>query len=528
MKEGVPGRLRGALLLTVCLFALPAALPGEPRYGGTLVLSTLVAPQGLDPGATADSISVHVDELAFDSLIHYDGSLRVVPGLAESWEVSADGLAWTFHLRRGVRFQDGRELTSADVLFTYNRILNPALRSPYASQYALVERFEAPDPHTVRVRLREPYASLPYRMNREIVPAHLFRAPGFSEERFSRHPVGSGPWRVIRWTDAQVEMAANPDYYAGRPYLDRLIIRFFPDRVSAWSALLQGKVDAVEDLDFRDYRVLQQDPRYEVYNYLDGFYYTLLFNLEDPLLADPELRRALDLAVDRSDLIARALQGHGVPATGPFLPGSWPANPAVETRFDPREAARILERLGWRDRDGDGFRERDGRPLQFTLLLDRGDSIKTEAARRLRWQLLQVGVRLELQALDRLEFMQGRLLPGHFQAALLQFTVGVEPDAATTLFWHSRSIGRTNLARYRSAAVDGLLDRARVAMDPAERERLYREVHARIAADRPALFLFFRRKFVGVSARFGGVKVPPAEFYRSLREWHIKSSGGAR
>jgi peptide/nickel transport system substrate-binding protein len=286
---------------------------------------------------------------------------------------------------------------------------------------------------------------------------------------------------------------------------------------------MRGEVDAVEDLDFQDYQVIRGDPRFQVYEQNDGFYYTMLFNLEDPLFREAELRRALSLAVDRVDLIEQALDGWGVPAGGPFRPGTWAHDDAVAPDpCRPEEAAAILGRLGWRDEDGDRILENEGRELAFTLLVDRGDSLKEKAARRLRWQLYQAGARVEVEVLDMNDLLGQRLLPGQFQAVLLQFNGYRDPDFFAPRFWHSENAGRTNLARYRSAEADGLFLQGRRTADFQARKEVYHRLHRLIAADRPALFLFWRKRFTGCSARVGGVRAEPEVFFRSVGEWFIR------
>ena len=376
-----------AILLLFIIPTLPSPLYGEdgPPYGGTLTLSTLAVPATLNPILAADTVATHLGDMIFSSLVRFNEKSEPVPHLAESWATAADGRVWTFYLKKGVWFHDGVELTAQDAAFTYNTIIDSEVESLYAALYRAVESFEAMGKYAFRIMLKEPYAPLLFLMNREIVPAHLFKGVGISHLEFGKRPVGTGPFRLLNWGVDEIELEAFDNYFEGRPFLDKVNIRFFPDRLSSWSALTQGKVDAVVDLDFKDFRVIRDDPRFRVYDYMDGFYYTILFNLNDPLFSSNALREAIDLSVDRTDLIDKALQGWGVPATSPFRPGTWACNPSVSAQtFRPGEALSILEDLGWRDTDGDLILDRDGQDLTFTLLLDRGDSLKENAVKRIR------------------------------------------------------------------------------------------------------------------------------------------------
>jgi len=516
---------RGILIPILAVsFLFPGCREEQSPYGGTLVLPTLDEPDGLNPLFYLDTVSPNIGSLIFNTLVNIDEQLEYVPELAESWQVSEDGRTWDFFLREGVKFHDGEELDAEDVAFTYQSMLDPATESPLAPMYSILGGVEAIGSLQVRFHLKEAYSPFLNILILEIIPAHLFTG-STTPEAFARNPVGTGPFRFASWDEGRVVLSANPDYFEGRPYLDRVIVEQYPDQSRAWSALMRGEVDVVTDLDLEDYRVLENDPRFRIYDFLEVFYHTLLFNLRDPLFSNPELRRSVDLAVDRADLIGEALNGWAVETTGPFRPGTWPYNPDVpESSYDPAQASRILAGLGWRDTDGDLILERGGEELAFTILADRGDLLKEAAARRIKWQLFQVGIRVEVELLSPAELFEERLFPGDFQAVLLQFNAGVDPDKFTRLFWHSENIGSSNLGGYGNSEVDGLIEAGRTSLDFEERKRLYRRIHALIARDRPAVFLYARKIFFATSAKLDGINAAPELFYQSIKDWHIKES----
>ncbi|MEE9308914.1 MAG: ABC transporter substrate-binding protein, partial [Spirochaetia bacterium] len=376
----------------------------------------------------------------------------------------------------------------------------------------------------VRFHLKEAYTPFLNLLILEIIPAHLF-TDSTSQEAFARSPVGTGPFRLESWDAGRLVLSANLDYFEGRPYLDRVIVEQYTDQSRAWSALMQGEVDVVMDLELEDYGVLEGDPRFRTHSYLEVFYHTLLFNLQDPLFASADMRRAVDLAVDRQDLIGDALNGWAVETTGPFRPGTWPYNPDVpQARYDPAEAARILADLGWEDADGDLILERGGEELAFTFLADRGDLLKEAVARRIKWQLFQVGIRAEVELLSPTELFEERLFPGDFQAVLLQFNAGADPDKYINFFWHSRNIGTSNLGSYSNPETDGLIEAGRTSLDFEERKSLYSRIHTLIARDRPAVFLYVRKIFFATSNKFDGINAAPELFYQSIKDWHIDPS----
>jgi peptide/nickel transport system substrate-binding protein len=497
----------------------------QSRYGGTVVLATVEEPAGFNPLFYLDSLSPHIGSLVFNTLIKINEQLEYVPELAESWQVSADGRTWDFYLRKGVTFHGGEPLDAGDVLYTFTTILDPANESPLLPFYSIIEKVEAVDPLHVRFQLTDPYSPFPYLLLLEIIPEHLFAAQGITFEEFARNPVGSGPFRFESWDAERIRLGTHEDYFEGRPYLDHVEVKWYPDQGGAWSALMRGEADVVTDLELEDYRVIAEDPRFAIYEYLEVFYHTLLFNLADPLLSDPKMRQALDLAVDRQDLIKQALEGLAIETTGPFRPGTWPYDPAVPAAtYDPIRAAAILAESGWRDTDEDLILEKGGRELAFTILADEGDLLKEAVARRLKWQLFQAGVRVEVELLPPQELFEERLYPGDYQAVLLQFNAGVDPDKYLTFFWHSKNIGYSNLGAYSSPEVDRLIEAGRRSLDFEERRDLYRRIHAQISRDRPALFLYVRKILFATSAKIEGINAAPELLYLSVKDWYITKS----
>jgi peptide/nickel transport system substrate-binding protein len=518
------GVLIGAVLCTTTIL-LDSCREEQSRYGGTVVLSTFEEPAGLNPLFYLDTLSPNIGSLIFNTLVNIDEQLEYVPELAESWQVSDDGRSWDFYLREGVTFHDGEELAAEDVVFTFRTLLDPANESPLVPFYSIVEKVEAVNSRRVRFHLAEPYSPFLNLLILEIIPEHLFGEDGITIEDFARNPVGTGSFRFESWDDDRIALSANASYFEGRPYLDRVEVRWYADQSRAWSALMQGDVDVVMDLELEDYRVIENDARFRTYNYLEVFYHTLLFNLKDPLFSDPDMRRALDLAIDRKDLIESTLNGWAVETTGPFRPGTWPYNPEVPAaRYDPGEASRILADLGWRDIDGDLILEKDGRELAFTILADEGDLLKEAVARRIKWQLFQAGIRVEVELLPPQELFEERLFPGDFQAVILQFNAGADPDKFTHLFWHSDNIGYSNLGVYGNPEVDRLIEAGRTSLDFEERKGLYRRIHSLIARDRPALFLYVRKIFFATSAKLEGINAAPELLYPSIKDWYINQS----
>ncbi len=326
-----------------------------------------------------------------DGLITFNAAKEVVPDLAESWDVSPDGLTWTFHLRKGVKFSDGTEMTADDVQFTYEQGTSPKYGNPYSDFLQVVRGFKAEGKYTFKVFSKSPYGALPTIMSRPIVPKHCFLNEA-TEKEYDKHRVGTGPFKLTEWRSGQLTFDANLDYFLGRPHLDRVVFKLFPDNKVAWASLLRGEADYVPEIDYEDYAVIKDDPRFSAYGYLDDFCCSLFFNNKDPLLSNRKIRQAISMAIDRKDLIDKVLQGGGLAANGPFKPGTWPYNPDPALQaYNPALAMKIFADLGWKNKNNEWVLEQSGQELKFKVAIFSGSSSEEMTAKRLQWQLLLRG-----------------------------------------------------------------------------------------------------------------------------------------
>ncbi|MDD5195934.1 MAG: ABC transporter substrate-binding protein, partial [Candidatus Omnitrophica bacterium] len=215
-------------------------------YGGALIWGTYHKPTRINPILTTHSVSAPLVQLIFNALVRINSKGEIEPDLATTWEVSENGLVYTFHLRKGVRFHDGKGCTAFDVQFTYDRILDPQVNSPFASTFQLVDKFETPDAFTFKVFLKKASVSFIYRMIRYIMPKHILEGKDLNKTDFNFHPIGTGPFKFKEWTkDNQIILEYNPDYFEGRPYLDKIAVKSYSDSRSLWTAFMRGEVDFV-------------------------------------------------------------------------------------------------------------------------------------------------------------------------------------------------------------------------------------------------------------------------------------------
>ena len=485
----------------------------DDRYGGTVVIGNCSKPGIINPILTTGTISIGLLDLVFNKLVKINQEWEIEPDLVESWEVSPDGLIWTFHLRENVRFHDGTECTAEDVKFIYDMIMAPEVGSKLLSRLPPIEQLEVLDRYTVKVVLKEPYAPFLYFMRHSIAPKHLLENVDLQKTEFNRCPVGTGPFRLSEWTaDDRITFVANEEYFDGRPYLDKVVVATYPDRPTLWAQMMKERVDVVPQLLVEDVSIVEADPAFEV----------LVYNLQDPLFADVRIRQAISYALNREDLIKIALLDYGKACAGPFYPNSWASNPGIEPyRYVPAKAAQLLAEVGWEDTDGDGFLERGGQEFKFVLLVPEGDPIRERAAKAMRLQLEEIGLKMEVDLRDLSAMLEEYLPDRTFQAALSTFTYGIDPDVASRV-WHSGKIGRYNYSSYQNREVDQLFHLGRRTLDRGKRQKIYHRIHELIVQDCPAAFLLTEYAFAAIAARIEGAEnISTMGILLSIKDWYV-------
>ena len=507
-RSAVGGRrsLAAAALLAAAL--LPGCRQGTAAApGDTLTLALDSNPTALDPRLATDAVSHRLTQLLYAPLVQSDARGDFVPDLAERWEFPDDRTV-VFTLRRGVRFHHGREVTSADVQYTFDSIRDPALRSPLAGSLEPVAAIETPDPHRVIFRLKAPYAPFLGAVGVGIVPRDLAAAG----HDLVRNPVGAGPFRFARWVPHErIELVANPEYFGGRPALARLVLRVIPDSTTRLLELQRGGVDLlVGGLPPEAFPRLSTLPNLTVLEAESNSVSYIGFNLEDPALKDVRVRRAIAHAVDRQAIMDGLLLGRGVLATGLLPPGHWAYAPDVARYpYDPERARRLLaEALG---------PDRAGRPLRLTYKTGALELSKA-IGEVLQEQLAAVNIRLDIRSYEWGTFYAD-IKNQNFQLYALGWIGIADPDIYYYAF-HSASLPPVgaNRNRYRNPAVDRLLDLGRATLDREARRAIYRRVQQIVAEDLPYLTLWHGRIVAAHRPHVRGFRLYPAGDFTPLKD----------
>lgn len=480
-------------------------------YGGMLTIGTSNKPTFINPVLTNVSVSASIVSLIFNGLIRLNPDGELESDLAKLWDVSPDGLLYTFYLRKSVLFHDGVELTAEDVKFTYDAILNAETKSPYRPDFQMVESFQALDRYTFRVVLKERQAPILISFSKQIImPKHIYEGTDMGTHPYNFKPVGTGSFRFKDWTeDDQITLEANPDYFEGRPYLDYVVYKTYANKSEVWSALMRGEIDLIKFISREDYELTKADPAFNAFAHPSVFYYGVSYNLNDPVLADIRVRRAFAHAVNRQGLIERIEGGYGKECTGLFSPDSWAFNPDVKAPgYDPREAKRLLKEAGWEDSNGDGVLEKAGVELEIRLLVDSRNSDMRKIAMLIRQQVQEIGIKLRLQLYKDESELTNEFRAARKPQAHLKFFVGDTHDPHETLKeWHSsnKRSARVWLDNEASLEIDRLIELGSSAQLKKERREVYRKLQRKIVEEQPACFLYYPYVFHAASKKVGGV-----------------------
>lgn len=481
--------------------------PSTRAAGGTLSVAIDSDPGQLNPAITTSGATHSASELVFNGLVGLGPELEPVPELAESWKVLEGGARYRFDLRDGVRWHDGKPFTSADVKFTFDEMLLKLHSRTAASVGAAIEEITTPDPDTVEFHFRKPYAPLLQQLDvteAPILPKHLYEATDVQKNPVNTKPVGTGPFKFVSYSPAELRFAANRDYFKpGLPHLDEVVMRIIPDPGSQVVALEAGEVDWLFGAPGPDVPRLRSSGRFQSLTTRvnpggSNCIMTVSFNLEHPMFRDVRLRRALGHALDRQQFLDRVLFGQGRVADAPIssgIPFAHAGGLGGMPGFDLAESERLLDAAGWK-RQGDGTRTAqgvdgvpDGTPLAFRFTHFPSFSAY---AQLLRAQLRRVGADVTLTPLEPPVFAETVFKARDFDTNIISYCNGTDPEIGVKRMYVSSTIGPvpfSNSSAYRNPSVDRQFDQARTTVDPGARKRIYRKLQERLVQDLPYLWI---------------------------------------
>jgi peptide/nickel transport system substrate-binding protein len=499
------------VLLCVGAWVLPLLSCSQPPDPNTLVMIIESSPTNLDPRVGIDAQSERIDALLFDDLLDRDEHLNVTPALAERWEIP-DSLTYIFHIRRGVKFHDGSPLTSRDVKWTFDSLLQGKIRSTRAAAYRYVDHVEAPDDSTVIFRMKEPYSTLLWNLS----DGAMGIVPYGTLIEMTAHPIGSGPFRFVSAEqDKEVIVERNEEYWRDKARVPRVRFVVVPDTTTRALELRKGSADIASNALTSDMVLaLEKEPNLQVERAPGTVYSYLAFNLRDPILRDARVRQALAYALDRRPIIHYLWRDFAQPADSILPPQSWAYNADVpKYGFDPEKARQILDAAGYAPVNGVRF--------HLTMKTSTEETTRLMVA-VLQQQLRSVGIVLDIRAFESATFMAD-VVSGAYQMYSLRWIGGNEDPDIFEYVFHSAKFPPhgANRGFYSNPRLDALIDRARRETDQNLRKQLYAQVQQILATDLPYINLWFLDNVLVHTRRVRNLTLNPSGNYDFLRTVEI-------
>ncbi|MBF0492411.1 MAG: peptide-binding protein [Deltaproteobacteria bacterium] len=492
-----------------------------PKDPNILVVHMAADPTNLNLLISNDFASSMVNGYIYESLIARDNeTLEWIPRLASAWEVSKDGMQYTFHLKEGIQWHDGLPLTVEDILYSFKKIQEPNPETLHLSNYYKdISKLEKLDKNTVRFTYAKPYfKALEFCGGLPIIPQHIYDdGQDFNTHSANRKPIGTGPFQFERWdAGKQIVLKRNEDYWdkSRFPQIKGIVFKVITDDAVALMAL---KKDLIDLMNVSPIQWMKQtnspdfNARFVKHHYDAPVYYYVGWNLRRPQFNDKKVRQALTMLSNRQAIVDKLIYGLAKVISGPFFFQSDSYNKKVEPLpYDPEAAAKLLDEAGWTDHDGDGIRDKDGVKLEFQLLVRTGNRTHEYVASILKEDFTKAGIKMEIIPMER-SILFHRAQTWDFDAVIMGWSSSFDDDPYQV--WHSSQIENeqhqkgSNFVGYKNEEVDEILEKARSTFDKEKRSALYQRFHEIVAEDQPYTFLYANPTLLVRSARFKNVKI---------------------
>lgn len=510
----------------------PSVMEGAPVDGGTLHFWLPQQPNHLVGLIEPDWwLSRMTEGNVFEALVWTDPddapNYRQFPALAESWEVSPDHLTYTFKLRKGVTFHDGKPLTADDVIFTFDKLMDPKVKSAsLRSYFEDLAGWKKLDPYTVQFRFKKPYwMALSMIGEVYILPKHVYQDGDFNKHPKLRAPVGSGPFKFEKWEEGKQIVFSRHDGYWGdrKPHIEKLVWKIVDDSSVALQLMERGEIDVGLRLTAEQYVNLPKSKKL-VDNFWrvripDANYAWVGWNQKKPFFADARVRKALALLTPMKEMHEKLFHRLYEPTTCHFYFKSAACDPAhAPLPHDPKEAMRLLEEAGWRDTDKDGVLDKDGVPFRFTYLYSVGSTTAEQMGLIMKEAFHKAGIEMDLAKTEWALFTK-RLREHEFDAVTLAWGGG--PIGDPWQIWHSSSVNDgSNYVFFQNKQADKLIEDARTEFDADRRNAMYRAFGKILYDEQPYMWIGMRPHLGLVHRKIKGAKVG-LDFVGGVRDWWI-------
>ncbi len=482
-------------------------------YASTLHLAISASPSRINPLLATDSASGEIAGWIFNGLFKYDKNGKVVGDLAKEFKFLDKTHLW-IKLRDNVLWHDGVRFGADDVLFTYSLAVSPKIFTPYSSEFRYVKGIEKIDDFTIVVEYKKPYFKALHTWMIGMLPKHILEnEKDIMTSPFNQHPIGTGPYKLKEFTaSSDIVLYANEDYFEHKPNIERLFYHFLPDPSTQFLMLKSKKLDVGSLSPLQLERQIDEDFKkfYDIYEMPSHGYSYLGFNLRLKKFQDKRVREAINLAVDRDMLIDILFFSHAQICTGPFMPGTFAYNPDIKPpRTDLKRAKELLKEAGYDENN----------PLTFEIATNSNNTLRMYAAQIIQYQLLKIGVKVTIRAMEWQAFLNTVVMPRKFETVLLGWGLGLMPDAYS--IWHSESAkkGGFNFVGYKNEEVDRLIKEAEQTVDIKKLSKIYRKIFALIVNDIPYVFLYIPNSITAVNRNIKNVEPSIVGIMHNAIDW---------
>lgn len=482
----------------------------------TLNLSMSSSPSRLNPILANDSASSEISDWLFNGLFKYDKDGTPTVDLAKSYEFKTP-THLIIKLKEDVLWHDNVKFTSKDVIFTYEKIIDPKVFNSIKSNFQQVKSVKALDDYTIEVIYSQAYFKALETWMVGILPYHILKdEENIMTSSFNKNPIGTGSYKLKEFKTAQdIELIANENYFEGKPKIDKILYKFLPDPNTSFLYLKQKNLDIgglspmqinrqIDDTFKKNYTIIQKP----------SFAYTYLgFNLKDEKFKDIRIRQALSLAIDRQELVDILFFGYGQICNGPFLPNSFAFNDNVKTITQNIEKAKALLKEAGYD---------ENNPFTFELVTNTGNDIRINTAQILQYQLQKAGVIMKIRVMEWQAFLNTVVHPRNFETVLLGWALALMPDAYP--LWHSSSdkLGGFNLVSYKNEKVDKLIEKGSETIDKNELGKIYKELFQIISDDLPYLFLYIPDAITVINKDIKNIEPSFIGIMHNQKDWELE------
>ena len=479
----------------------------------TLNLSMSSSPSRLNPILANDSASSEIADWLFNGLFKYDKNGNPTVDLASSYTFETK-TKLLIKLKRNVKWHDGVEFTAKDVVFTYNKIIDPKVFNSIKSNYKEVQSVKALDDYTIEVIYKKAYFKALEIWMVGILPYHILKDDkNLMTSSFNKNPIGTGSYVLNSFKVGQdIKLIANDNYFEGRPKIDEILYKFIPDSNTSFLFLKQKRLDLAGLTPLQIDRQIDEKFKesFEIIERPSFSYSYVGLNLKNEKFKDIRIRQALSLAINRQELVDILFFGHGKVCNGPFLPGSFAYNDEVKqiTQNIPK-AKKLLKELGY-DKNN---------PFTFEIITNTGNDTRINAAQILQYQLAKADIHMKIRVMEWQAYLNTIVHPRKYESILLGWSLSLMPDAYP--LWHSKSdkIGSFNLVGYSNKEVDNLIEKGSTTVDRKELSNIYKNIFKKITDDIPYLFLYIPNSITVVNKNIQNIKPSFIGITYNQKDW---------